>query len=45
MAGSRRVAAAGVQAGWIIVLLGLKRVLLALFRRVVSGPISIISLR
>lgn len=35
---SRWVIAAGVLAGWIIVLLGLKRVLLALFRHVVQRP-------
>ncbi|MBV8056537.1 MAG: mechanosensitive ion channel, partial [Deltaproteobacteria bacterium] len=38
MTGSRWVVAAGVLAGWIIVLLGLKRVLLALFRRVMQRP-------
>jgi small-conductance mechanosensitive channel len=38
MAGSRWVIAAGVLAGWIIILLGLKRVLLALCRRAIQRP-------
>ena len=38
MAGSRWVIAVGVLAGWIIILLGLKRFVLGLFRRVVQRP-------
>jgi small-conductance mechanosensitive channel len=38
MAGSSWVIAAGVLAGWIIVLLGVKRVFLSVFRRITQRP-------